>query len=119
MGYLPKILFVDDYVDLVISYQLVFKNDFEIIHAGDLEKAFYLLHTQPIDIIVADYYLPDGFGIELIEEAVERDIPIILTTGDGTKIPKYGQFFSASFPKPVNLFVLGNTIHDLLDLGAA
>jgi DNA-binding response OmpR family regulator len=115
MEHLPKILFVDDYVDLVTSYQLFYKNEFEVTHAENLQEALRLLRNQLFDLLVVDYYLPDGFGTELIEEAAELNVPIILTTGDGSKVNKYGQFFNAAFFKPVDLYVLSNAIHDLLD----
>lgn len=56
---------------------------FDIIHVDRLDRAFQVMETQQIDIILLDATLPNSKGldnIELIRKTV-FDIPIILMTG--------------------------------------
>lgn len=108
---LPKVLFIDDYEDLVQSFMLFYKKSFDIAYAGSLQGAYEELQNGNFDLIVVDYYLPDGFGVELSGAITE--IPIILLSGDPTKIEKYGGLFSAAFSKPVELHALGDAMLQL------
>lgn len=111
---LPRILIIDDYEDLVKSYILFYKHTFNITHAGSIREAFHYLQDELFDVIVVDYYLPDGFGVE-ITGMIDDDTPIILLSGDMGKIEQYGSLFDAAFFKPIDLNVLEDAILSLVD----
>lgn len=51
--------------------------DLEI--AGSIGKALELLEKKSYDVVLLDYILPDGTGLELLKKI--RDIPVIFITG--------------------------------------
>lgn len=78
---IKTILFVeDDEVDRM-SLERNMKNNenFKFISASSLFKANEVLQNDSVDVIVTDYNLGDGTGIELINKY--PDIPVIIITG--------------------------------------
>ena len=83
---MPKILLVDDDVELTgkLSDWLTKENhDVEI--AGSGKDALQLLAHFQYDLIVLDWSLPDGTGIEVCRQfrAAGKQTPIIFLTGKG------------------------------------
>jgi len=67
-----RILLVDDHPILTDGLKMVFKDNakFDIVasaHSG--AYALALIKTRPIDLMVADYSMPDINGLELIRQA--------------------------------------------------
>ncbi|MDD1694955.1 MAG: response regulator, partial [Methanoregula sp.] len=81
------ILIIDDdrdHIDLILR---AFRNDpkpFRTSVAGNLKRAREITVGDPPDLIISDYNLPDGNGIDIIERVDgEVKIPLIVMTGYG------------------------------------
>jgi DNA-binding response OmpR family regulator len=64
---------------------LMLEDAFDIIPAGSVATALgHLLATNrpPIDVILLDCVLPDGKIAQVLVEADQRSIPVILISGD-------------------------------------
>ena len=75
------ILFVeDDQIDRMSLERYIKKNnEFNYYSAESYSKAVEILSKKTIDVIVTDYNLGDGTGIDLIKKY--PDIPVIIITG--------------------------------------
>lgn len=53
--------------------------------AASLQALWEHLHTQKYDLLLLDYKLPDGTGLEALEELPQRgyQLPVIMITGQG------------------------------------
>ncbi|GKT07496.1 sigma-54 dependent transcriptional regulator [Desulforhabdus sp. TSK] len=81
-----RILVVDDEE----SIRRLAKKEFSDPHrkvwtAGSAHEAFELVRRQQVDVIVLDIRLPDGDGLELLEQFRETlpDVEVIIITGHG------------------------------------
>jgi len=56
-----------------------------IFYAPDLGDAFQMLKTERIDLILLDYILPSGNGVQFLTEMEEKEIeiPTVMVTGKG------------------------------------
>ena len=83
------ILMVEDNEEIQLGNKRMFElEDYEVIAALTLEAARKSIDHRRPDIIILDILLPDGNGIEYMEElklSENVDIPIILLTGLATK----------------------------------
>ena len=76
-----RLLCVDDHEDTCVLVSSIL-SDFEVVSehtkAGALERAM----TETYDVILADYYLPDGTGLELcaLVRTFDPHTPILLVT---------------------------------------
>lgn len=81
-----KILIVEDNpIDQIAFKRLVAKENlpYDYVVTSSLEEARRSLSTREFDIIVTDYNLSDGIGLNLLSEV--GDIPIIIVTGVGNE----------------------------------
>ena len=80
-----RLLCVDDHEDTCVLVSSIL-SDFEVISehtkAGALQRAM----TWGYDVILADYYLPDGTGLELcaLVRTFDPHTPILLVTATHT-----------------------------------
>ncbi len=64
-----SILVVDDEPDLRTLYELtLLREGYRVATAGTVQEARTLLQAQRFDVVVSDMRLPDGFGMELLQE---------------------------------------------------
>ena len=87
---MTKLLLVEDDKILQESIQECLKLEgFEVIVSGSLEEARKNLEQQP-DLIILDWMLPDGQGIEILRDLQreENRIPIIMLTARSDLIDK-------------------------------
>ncbi|MGE5611674.1 MAG: response regulator [Bacillota bacterium] len=70
----PRVLVVDDEPMLAELFREIVARsiDCNLLFASNLDEARQVLTRQPIDVLVADIYLPDGNGLELLNELYER-----------------------------------------------
>ena len=64
-----RILIVED--EKLIRWSLrtkLLKQDFKVVEAGDVAEARRLLDDIPIDLVILDQRLPDGYGMELLQK---------------------------------------------------
>ena len=86
-GPLKILLIDDDEVDRMAVRRALRKSEFsfELMVAENGKSGLERLDTEPIDIIILDYRLPDFSGLDLLEKIRDRDIlaPVIVVTSHG------------------------------------
>ncbi len=78
-----KVFLVEDYPDTVtILTKLLEKNGYTVASAGSLSGARQALQQFLPDVIILDINLPDGSGLDLLEELrqMNQDVPVIMLT---------------------------------------
>ena len=104
-----RILILEDEGDICFLLNVMLKNDnVEIEHVNTLAQADVFLKEQAPDVLIMDNKLPDGRGVNHIEE-IKRDYPevkIVMISGnsdasDKAKAIKNGadRFLSKPFTK--------------------
>ena len=81
-----KILVVEDEALIALDLEMLLLDGgaAEVIVALSLQAAnVELTRRSDINLILVDLHLRDGSGLDLVPTARSRNIPIILTTGDG------------------------------------
>lgn len=87
----PNILLVEDNAADVELIKMQVKSiwpDHEIYVAASLSKAYEIYSSMPLDLVLLDLNLPDGFGPRSVEEvmAFSRKIPVLVITGMGSNL---------------------------------
>ena len=61
-------------------------HDYELSEAATIAAAEMAFRARRPDIVLSDYQLPDGNGLEMLKKvrAVDKDVPFILLTGHGS-----------------------------------
>jgi len=111
-----RILFLDDNDDTCELIALVLSQaGYEIVIGRSITEGLQLIKSKPFDMILLDWYFPDGTGIELCQAIRESDgqTPIFFYTGMGQEqyirsgLQAGAQGF---FIKPVDMDTLLQTI---------
>jgi two-component system response regulator AtoC len=81
-----RALFIDDDRDFITGLaQIATQEGFAVTTAGSLKEAREQLSREPTDIVVVDLALPDGLGIELLEELKDTaGTDVIIISGVAT-----------------------------------
>ncbi len=84
------LLIIDDSeIDCAIytRYLQTDERDYRILNTNSLETGLKLWHSERPDIVLLDWFLPDGDGSEFLEairpERTNGQIPVIVVTGQG------------------------------------
>lgn len=80
-----NVLYIEDdssHVELTIRSLEASEIKFDLHNASTIAEAFLLLVTNEYDVILSDYRLPDGYGLDVISKALEINISaaIVLIT---------------------------------------
>jgi CheY-like chemotaxis protein len=67
-----KILFVDDDLENLRLAQRVFRKNITVLTAETIEKALTLLSEQEISLVVSDQKMPEGSGLEFLQEVAKH-----------------------------------------------
>ncbi len=79
---LELLLIEDDEIDREMVHRLL-DSDYVVHEATTGNQALLLLETLPrIDSVLLDYRLPDQDGLELLATFVDRNIPVVVLTGE-------------------------------------
>lgn len=81
---MAKILVVDDDSTFCIMLKtFLTKNGFEVKEAFSYDEAVRLINSNGFDVLLSDFRLPEGSGMELLAEAKQKsaDTIVILMTG--------------------------------------
>ncbi len=121
----PTALIVDDEPDIRELLEITLgRMEIDTLSAADLESARNLLRKNHFDLCLTDMRLPDGSGIELVEEIgkTHPDLPVAVITAHGNmesaiQALKAGAFDFVS--KPVDLQILRRLVQTALKLSAA
>lgn len=115
------ILLVDDDTELIEYMTTVLEHDHNVITACSGNSAWKkVLSTRP-DVVVTDYRMPDGNGMELcqlIKSNPETDsTPVIMLTGEGDETLQLHSLniqVDHYLEKPVNMTLLRSAINQVL-----
>lgn len=121
-----SVLIVDDedMIRMILS-QLLSKDGYNILQAGDGEAAIRACTGQKIDLIITDLVMPTKNGIDLIMEIKrsQGNIPIIAISGGGGIKGTFDYLSVAKligaeeiFPKPLDLDKLRKITASLLGM---
>ena len=82
-----RVLIVDDdaeHVEMMTEY-LKISGSFDVTWVDDLHGLWEHLESSQYDIVLLDYRLPDGNGLEALAEINQRhhQVPVIMVTGQG------------------------------------
>jgi DNA-binding NtrC family response regulator len=79
---MPRILLIEDDADVrgVFEHILVAEG-YEVDAIGTIAGGRELLASRRYDLVLSDGRLPDGTGMELADQAAERDVPALIITG--------------------------------------
>jgi putative two-component system response regulator len=84
-----KILILEDdpFTLKAITQKLTSQTNYECSGASTLKKALELVKSETFDIIISDYSLPDGTGLEFFEtiKSFTYDIPFVIITASEQK----------------------------------
>lgn len=78
-----KILIVEDERNLRKLYQMELEQDgYEVITAADGQSALRRLTAEPVDLVVLDLALPDGSGLDYLQQFMEihRRVKVVINT---------------------------------------
>jgi two-component system response regulator PilR (NtrC family) len=120
----PTALIVDDEPDIRELLEITLgRMDIDTQTAADLSDARTLLRRNRFDLCLTDMRLPDGNGIELVQEIGNEfpNLPVAVITAHGNmdsaiQALKAGAFDFVS--KPVDLQILRRLVQTALKLGA-
>lgn len=117
---MPKVLIVeDDFTFIQIIEGFLVKKGFETQHAATIKQAIKCITTETFDLLLVDYRLPDGTGLDVLNHAVNQSltIPIIIMTSfnDVRTAVKSMQLGAYDYiTKPINpdelLMVINNSL---------
>jgi DNA-binding response OmpR family regulator len=81
-----SILIVEDNPDHATLAQAALEEhaDWEIKVVNTLEKAFAATMAKKFDVVLLDYVLPDGFGLDLLDW-IKKDCAVIMMTSQGSE----------------------------------
>ena len=84
---MPTLLLVEDEVVLARNLvKLLTHEGFDVQHAATLADARQLAEAAPIDVALLDLRLPDGSGLDLLDQLLAADPgrPVIMMTAHGS-----------------------------------
>jgi len=83
------VLVVDDDIAQaeMVSEFLRISGFHDVFRVASIQKLWEFLKKQTCDIILLDYKLPDGTGLDVLERMSEQDIqiPVVMVTGQGNE----------------------------------
>jgi phosphoserine phosphatase RsbU/P len=118
-----KILFVDDDQELLLTYKMFFKSDYEVTLAESAEEALSLINSnEPFAVVVSDYRMSGMTGVDFLKKVKEVSsdtIRIIITSQTDIKTAIKAVNESNIFrfiPKPFRKSELQKAISDSIEL---
>lgn len=114
-----RVLLVEDHADTALLMQrLLQKSGHEIVLTGTMTDALNAVRADGFDLIISDIGLPDGSGIELMQQ-VRQQFPVkgIALSGYGMEEDIQRSLdagFDAHLVKPIDIRKLQETIASLL-----
>ena len=88
----PRVLCIDDFKPFRILVRESLKNDFDVTECESAQIALEKLRSEPHDIIITDYKMPEMNGIEFTKivrkDPIFAGIPIIILSGVNQEVHK-------------------------------
>lgn len=73
----------DETVSRLVLTRMLVGLGFDVTDAADAPEAVEALAAESFDIVVTDYLMPSGTGLDVAGAAKKHDLPVILLTGFG------------------------------------
>ncbi len=121
----PVVFFVDDEEAVRnVWSNLLRRNGYRVLEAGTAEEAIWFIEafTEPIDVLLMDVNLPDGWGASVAQglRQVHPEMAVVYTTGYATSDPILsGALSDARFviPKPSSTADVLRIIEEAMEAG--
>src|SRR5438105_4632617 len=102
------ILIVEDDEGLQEVFSLALSDTYEVKRAMSAGEALAIVRHEPVALMLLDYRLPDGTGLELLNDlrAFDGRLPVIMVTGYGSEWVCTSAFklgITDYLPKPVSM----------------
>jgi DNA-binding NarL/FixJ family response regulator len=80
-----RTLIVDDDPETAVCIERLLRKRFRAVvdKAGDVSQAWARLDSGRYDVIILDYQLPDGNGLDILRQIPPRQGHVIIVTGHG------------------------------------
>ncbi len=118
---MKTILVVDDdqhILATIVDYLTGHSEDFELLTAENGRRALEILERQPVDLLLADLYMPVMDGFELLAHMVRSfsSVPVIVMSG--YEVPEIGDQVRQGalhyLEKPFDFATLADTVRKIL-----
>jgi DNA-binding NtrC family response regulator len=119
----PRLLLIDDDPGIVFGFsKYLLKSGYQVVDASCLAEAKEAISTERFDAVLLDLNLPDGNGLEWIDElrAGQPDIAIVVITGAGdipTAVEAMRRGADNFLTKPVDMPELDIYLRKSLEVG--
>lgn len=107
----------DEAVSRLVLVRMLGALGLDVTEAADAPEAIALFDASPFDLIVADYQMPRGTGLDIAEVTTATGVPFILLTGfggHGNLDDDRLELVDAHLTKPVSSAELAEVIGDVL-----
>jgi DNA-binding response OmpR family regulator len=114
-----RILVVEDDPELSIMWNyLLNRYGYIVQSAHNVQHALDAFQQQPAAMVIADYYLPGGYGTDLLKRiqalGSQRPTSVLVTSDPYCKLEAYDDFIDAFILKPVRPKQIMNIIWEYL-----
>jgi CheY-like chemotaxis protein len=121
-GRVPRILVVEDNLDLQTLLTEVLANDYEVASATSGEDGVALARTFQPDLVLLDFHLPGinggEAGRQIKEDGAPRYVPIVVLTALADHVESIGELddtcCDALMAKPATLTAIRAKVDELL-----
>jgi DNA-binding NtrC family response regulator len=118
---MPRVLYLDDDQGNLDSFKANFRQEFEVFTATNPVKAYNLIDSERIQIVITDHNMPSMSGVEFLE-SISKDFPYvqrILLTGFTDLVPvveavNKGKVFRI-LTKPFNMKEIAKMVSEAWD----
>ena len=110
-----RILFVEDQRDVANMLGLALRGEgYDLEIAGTAARALACLSAQPYDLLITDYRLPDGNGLDIADKAADRGIRTMMLSGFLFMIPAAKAARHELLMKPMRPFELIDAVKRMI-----
>jgi len=121
MAIRPTILIVDDDTEIISYLGDQLSKEYNVLKALSGNSAWKVVKAQRPDVVITDYNMPDGTGLELVQNIKSNpetdSTPVIMVTGEGDDMLKLHSLnlqVDHYLEKPVNFMLLRSAISQVL-----
>jgi DNA-binding response OmpR family regulator len=110
-----RILFVEDEREVANMLGIAMRADgYNVDLAGTVDRALTLLGSAKYDLVVSDWRLPDGDGLDVADEALRGGAKTLILTGYLLEIPARRAIAHELLMKPVRPVELSDTVKRII-----
>ncbi|WP_138429708.1 response regulator [Fodinibius saliphilus] len=87
-----QILVIDDDKPMHIFIDKVLSDDYKVVHANDAQEGIDILSKEPINLVIADIYMPGLNGLDFVQvlkkDSLKKQIPVLVMSNLPTEEKK-------------------------------